>query len=86
MQADTLKLIFTYVIATIVIVGGGLMLYASRLDPADSNSQNLSLVLAGFIGAAIQFVFNRETQTSTARQVERATAAGAATGTTVTTT
>lgn len=81
MQTDTLKLIFTYLIALLVIAGGGLMLFVSRLDPADSNSQNLSLVLAGFIGAAIQFVFNRETQTSTARQVERATAAGA--GTTV---
>jgi len=77
-KADTIKLIFTYAIALIVIVGGGAVLYATRLDPPESNSQNLSLVLAGFIGAAIQFVFNRETQNQTARQVTNATAAGVA--------
>jgi membrane associated rhomboid family serine protease len=75
-QTDTIKAIFTYIIATIIIVGGGLMLFYTRLDPPESNSQNLSLVIAGFIGAAVQFVFNRETQTQTARQQERATAAG----------
>lgn len=85
MGIDTIKVTYTYTIATIVIIGGGLILYFSRLDPPESNSQNLSLVLAGFIGAAIQFVFNRETQTSTARQVERATAAGVASQPTVTT-
>jgi uncharacterized protein involved in response to NO len=78
MQADNIKVLFTYTIATLVITVGMAILYLSRLDPPESNSQNLSLVMAGFIGAAIQFVFNRETQTSTARQVERATAAGAA--------
>ena len=65
MYSDTLKLIFTYGIATLVIVGGGAMLYYTT-------DENLQLVLAGFIGAAIQFVFNRETQTQTARQTERA--------------
>jgi membrane associated rhomboid family serine protease len=77
-QTDTIKAIFTYIIATIIIVGGGLMLFYTRLDPPESNSQNLSLVIAGFIGAAVQFVFNRETQTQTARQTERANAAGVA--------
>ena len=66
MQADTAKLIFTYVIAGIIIVGGGLMLYLIRLDPPES-SQSLSLVLAGFIGAAIAYVFNRETATQATR-------------------
>ena len=75
MGIDTIKVIYTYSIATIIVVGGMAMLYFSRLDPPSSG--NLALVTAGFIGAAIQFVFNRETQTSTARQVERATAAGA---------
>lgn len=85
MNTDTIKVLFTYVIASLVIGVGMAILYFSRLDPPESNSQNLSLVMAGFIGAAIQFVFNRETQTSTARQVERATAAGAASQPTVTT-
>jgi hypothetical protein len=78
MKADTIKLVFTYAIAFVIIVGGGAILYFTRLDPPESNSQNLSLVMAGFIGAAIQFVFNRETQNQTARQVTTATAAGVA--------
>ena len=86
MQTDNIKVTFTYIIATLVIVVGFAILYFSRLDPPESNSQNLSLVMAGFIGAAIQFVFNRETQTSTARQVERGMAAGAASQPTVTAT
>lgn len=77
-MTDTIKAVFTYAIAAVVIVGGGIMLYAIRLDPPESNAQNIALLLAGFIGAAVQFVFNRETQTQTARQSERATAAGAA--------
>lgn len=74
MNTDTIKVIYTYTIATIIIAGGLGILYLTRLDPPSPN--NLGLVVAGFIGAAIQFVFNRETQTQTARQVERATAAG----------
>jgi hypothetical protein len=75
MNADSVKLLFTYSIATFVIMGGGAMLYATRLDPPELSS-DLALFVSGVVGAAIQFVFNRETQTSTARQVERATAAG----------
>jgi uncharacterized protein involved in response to NO len=84
MGIDTIKVLYTYTIATLVIAAGFAILYLSRLDPPESSS-NLGLVMAGFIGAAIQFVFNRETQTSTARQVERATAAGASSQPTVTT-
>lgn len=78
MQADTIKLLFTYVIASVVIVGGGLMLYAMRLDPPESNSANLSLLLAGFIGAAIAYVFNRETATQATRAAQSSSASGAA--------
>lgn len=78
MQADTVKLWFTYAIATIVIVGGGLMLYATRLDPPESNSQNLSLLLSGFIGAAIGFVFNRESATQATRAAQASSDQGAA--------
>ncbi len=76
-MSDNIKLGFTYTIATVVIVGGGLMLYAIRLDPPDSGSQNLSLLMAGFIGAAITFVFGRETATQATRAAQSSSAAGA---------
>jgi hypothetical protein len=82
MQVETVKALFTYLIALVIIIGGGFMLFYTRLDPPESNSQNLALVIAGFIGAATQFVFNRETQIQTAHQSERATAAGVASTTT----
>jgi hypothetical protein len=78
MQSDTLKLAFTYTIAAVLIIGGLAVLVITRLDPPESNPQNLQLVIAGFVGAAIQFVFNRDSQTQTARATERAVAAGAA--------
>jgi hypothetical protein len=84
MGLDTLKVTYTYAIATVIVIGGLLILYFSRLDPPESNSQNLDLVISGFIGIALQFVFQRETQSSTARQVERSTAAGAASQPTMT--
>lgn len=86
MGIDTIKVTYTYSIATILVVGGLVFLYLSRNDPPGGQSSSMVPLVAGFIGAAIQFVFNRETQTSTARQVERATAAGASAQPTVTTT
>jgi hypothetical protein len=85
MGIDTIKVTYTYSIATILVIGGLVFLYLSRNDPPGGQSASMVPLVAGFIGAAIQFVFNRETQTSTARQVERATAAGAASQPTVTT-
>ncbi len=75
MQTDTIKALFTYVIALVIIVGGFIFLYATQ----GNTDQLLAGAVIGFIGSAIQFVFNRETQTQTARQVERSTAAGAGT-------
>jgi hypothetical protein len=77
MGIDTIKVAFTYGIAAMLVIGGLLFLFLSRNDPPGGQSSSMVPLVAGFIGAAIQFVFNRETQTSTARQVERATAAGA---------
>ncbi len=76
--SDNIKLLFTYLIALLVILGGGLMLYAIRLDPPDSNSANISLLLAGFIGAAITFTFGRETATQATRASQSSNAAGVA--------
>ena len=73
MNSDTLKLIFTYALAFVVVVGGGLMLYATRSEPA---AQDLRLALAGFIGAALTYVFNRETATQATRAAQSSAAGG----------
>jgi hypothetical protein len=73
MQTDTIKLLFTYTIAAIVIIGGGLMLFLSRLDPPEQ-SANLQLVIAGFMGAAITFVFNAESATRATRAAQSSAA------------
>jgi hypothetical protein len=78
-QTDTIKLIFTYTIAAIVIVGGGLMLFLARNDPADSGAQALQLVIAGFIGSAITFVFGQESATRATRAAQSSAAGAAAT-------
>lgn len=70
---DTMKVLYTYSIATIIIAGGIWFLFLSRNDPQESNTQTLIPVITGFIGAAIQFVFNRETQSTTAAQIAKAT-------------
>jgi len=75
-QTDTIKLFFTYSIAAIVIIGGGAMLYFSRLDPPEAIN-NLQLVIAGFIGAAISWVFSSESSTRATRAAQSSTAVGA---------
>lgn len=79
MQADAIKLIFTYAIVAITVLGGLGFLFATRLDPPGT-SQDLQLVIAGYIGSALTFVFTRETQTQTARSTASAIAQGAGTG------
>lgn len=85
-QPDQMKAWFAYVIAGGMIFGGMAMLYLTRLDPPESDVAGLRLLLSGFIGSAMMFVFNRETQTGTARAAERAVAQGASSQPTVTTT
>lgn len=72
MQSDTLKIIAAYVTALVIIIGGFLFLYATRLD----NAGDLRLAVVGFMGSAIGYVFVRDTQAGSARQSERAFAAG----------
>lgn len=79
MPTDTIKLWFTYAIALVLIVGGGLFLLVTRLDPPGT-SRDLQLVIAGFIGSAVTFVFTRETQTQTARSTAAAIAQGTGNG------
>ena len=69
MRIDAIKAALTYLTALIVIVGGGTFLYVTRLDPDPSQ---LQLVVSGFMGAAIGWVFNAESATRSARATERA--------------
>lgn len=71
---DTIKALFTYGIAVIVVVGGGAGIYVSRNDPGATDTV---AILAGFVGSALTFVFNSEVQTRTARQSDTATHTGA---------
>ena len=71
---DTIRAVFTYAIAFTVVVGGGAILFATRLD---AGSDDLRVIVSGFIGLALGFVFQQETQTRTARQTNTAQQAGA---------
>ena len=75
MATDSIKLWFSYIIALVIIVGGMAMLFATRLDPPESDVQGLRLLIATFIGAAITFVFNRESATQATRAALNTTAA-----------
>lgn len=69
-KIDLLKAMYAYTIAAFVVVGGGLTLaFDNSLDP------NTSLVIAGFVGSALTFVFGQEVATRSARQTAAATAA-----------
>ena len=70
---DTIRMIFTYGIATVVVVGGGAMLLFTYSDAA---AADIRVIIAGFMGAALTFVFQQETQTRTARQTNTAQMAG----------
>lgn len=70
---DTIRAIATYLIALTVVVGGGAILYSTRDDP----SSDLAVIIAGFIGSALTFVFSSEVQTRTARQHDTSMRSGA---------
>ena len=71
---DTIRAVFTYAIATIVVGGGMYVIYATR---GEANSSDTIAIIAGFVGAALSFVFSTEVQTRTARQTNTAAAQGA---------
>ena len=88
---DSAKMVYTYTIALVVIAGGFFILFATRLDPPEADIQGLRLLMSGFIGLALQFVFSAENATRASRQAERtyahaAEAAAATAASTVTTT
>ena len=71
MNNDTLRTVFTYVIALIVIVGGGALV----IIPTQLEADTLLPFLTGAVGTVLGYVFG-----------ERATASGAASQPTITTT
>lgn len=75
MQVDTIRAIATYLIAFVVVIGGGAIIYLSKGDPAATDTV---AIVAGFVGSALTFVFGAEVQTRSARQSAAATLAAAA--------
>jgi hypothetical protein len=73
---DTIRALFTYATSLVIVVGGGAIIYAARSDPA---SADVVAIVAGFMGAALTFLFSSETQTRTARQTTTASESGAVT-------
>jgi hypothetical protein len=71
---DTIRAVFTYTTALVIVVGGGAIIYVSRSEPA---AADVVAIVAGFMGAALTFLFSSETQTRTARQTNTASHAGA---------
>ena len=70
MQTDTIKLIATYALAFIVVVGGGAILFVTRLDPPDSLSAQYGLLISGFIGGALTWAFTKESATQATRAAQ----------------
>lgn len=73
-MTDSIRMAFTYLIALVIVIGGGAFLFMTRAEP---DSQGTSLVIAGFIGAAITFVFGQEGAVRAARQTTAASVSGA---------
>lgn len=65
-MTDTIKLVAVYATAIVVIVGGGLMLFASR----NEGNTDFALMMAGFIGSAITFMFGQESATRAVRSYQ----------------
>lgn len=74
MQIDTIRAVFTYVMALVVVVGGGAFLLAVRNDTPPNDL--ITGAAISVVTLAVQFVFSKEQQTATARQSERAFLAG----------
>lgn len=73
MNADTIKAFFTYFTALVVVLGGLAVLYLTRSEPTASQ---LQVITAGFISAALTFLFVQENSTRSQRAAERQFAQG----------
>lgn len=73
MNADTIRLSFTYIIALLVLVGCFVLL----IFPSQVGSEGLVPFVTGIVGIVLGFVFNRESTTAGQRSAERAINQGA---------
>lgn len=60
-RIDTIKALFTYATALVVVAGGLAIIFFH-------DDSEVRVITAGFVGAALQFLFGQEIQTRTARQ------------------
>jgi hypothetical protein len=58
---ETLKTFFTYTIALVVLVGGGMLV---RFPPPGLSPEVLLTALAGYIGTVLGFVFGERSATA----------------------
>lgn len=70
-MTDTIKAVATYATAFALIMGGLVVLFFYR----ETDAESVRIVVAGFVGAAVQFLFGQEISTRTARQTAAATLA-----------
>lgn len=69
---DTIRAIATYTSAVLISVGGLVALVVVTEMPPDTRT-----IVAAFVGGAMTFMWQQETQTRTARQTNTAQQAGA---------
>lgn len=72
MNVDTIRALFTYLTAFIVAIGGMVLIFLSRTDPA---AADFRVVAGSFVGGALTFLFGSEVATRTARQATASTLA-----------
>jgi len=68
---DTIRAVFTYATALLIACGGLWFIAAQPLDP------DTKTIVGAFVGSALTFLWQQETQTRTARQTNTAQQAGA---------
>ncbi len=71
-MVDTIKAAITYATASLLVLGGLVAIYQSRLDVGAADTR---VVIASLVGSAITFLFGSEVQTRTARQAASQTLA-----------
>jgi hypothetical protein len=81
-SADTIRLWFTYGLATLILVAS----FSLLLIPSQVTSEQLIPFVTGIIGTVIGWLFNRESTTAGQRSSERAVTLGASTANTPTVT
>jgi len=73
-NADTIRLLFTYTIAAMVLIGCFVLL----VIPSQVGAEGVVPFVTGIVGIVLGFLFNRESTTGGQRSAERAFDKGAA--------